>query len=225
MRRRSGCRPRSRTTRSCCSGSQAFRRIWSAALDDVASRARRHPDLTVRIDDGGFLDLSGLGASGRRPFAVRGARRRRPDLGGLPARRQHAHRRPAGRRGDDMAAARVHRRRRRARSRGPWHRCGAADLTRARRRWPHLGACGPDVRPRRRRGARDQPAVGGAARAAGCGVPRGPRPSSDAGRHRRGKRSATGGAATAARERTPGRRGSGACAPWSGSAPNSQARR
>ena len=26
-----------------------------AALDDVASRARHHPDLTVRIEDGGFL--------------------------------------------------------------------------------------------------------------------------------------------------------------------------
>ena len=49
-----------------------------------------------------------------------------------------------------------------------------------------------------RRGAGDQPAVGGAARAADRGFSRGPRPSSDAGRHRRGKRSATSGPATAA---------------------------
>ena len=167
-------------------------------MDDVASRARRHPDLTVRIDDGGFLTYPAWVHRDvdRSQFVVHDVEDRtwagclhavstliddQLDAGAMTW-RLHVFTGIDGVPGVG----------------GPGHGCGAADLTRARWRWPHLGACGHDVRPRRRRGAGDQPAVGGAARAAGCGVPRGPRPSSDAGRRRRGKRSATSGAATAA---------------------------
>ena len=131
-----------------------------AALDDVASRARRHPDLTVRIEDGGFLTYPAWVHRDvdRSQFVVHDIEDR-TWAGCLPAVSTLI---------DDQLDAgtmtwRLHVFTGIDDVPGSWARarlwCCRSHTRSAAAAAPP--PCGPDVRPRPRRGARDQSAVGG----------------------------------------------------------------
>ena len=181
-----------------------------------------------RVHRGRWIShLSGLGAWGRRAFAVRGARHRGSNRGGLPVRR------PATLIDDQLdppgamtwrlhvftpTMCQAH-----PESHGPGHGCGATDTTRARRRRPHLPRMRPlesarasaprcqGSNPARRSGCSRCRLRGFARHApiAGCWWTS----TREAFRHQR--------SCDPCSERTPGRRDRGAFGRWSGSVPNS----
>ena len=205
MRRRSGWRPRSRTTPFLLFGFAGVPADLAQTLDDArapapaAAPSCRCASTTTAA--WGYPTWVHRDVD-RSQFVVHDLDE--PHLGGLPGRGRRADRRAAGRRGHGVAAARVHRRRRGARGGRARNRCGAADLACAGWRWPHVGACGADVRPGRRRRARDRSTVRPAQSAAAGRLSCRPGPPQAGGRHR-------------GRSRVPRRRSSDrCCAPTTG---------